>query len=107
MRILGNRLLLSPLPARETSPGGILLPQAQTGDVMHYWRVEAVGTGKRLKHGELVPPEFAVGDLVITPLHFSHTTLEDGTNRKIVDCDQIEGKLVEEGFQPTIVQPDI
>lgn len=95
MRILGNRALVSPLPAREKSAGGIVLPQAQVGDVMHYWRVEAVGPGKRDKQGNLVPPDFKVGDLVITPLHFSHTTLEDGTGRKIVDCDQFEGKFVE------------
>jgi hypothetical protein len=31
--------------------------------------------------------------MVITKLQFSHHQLEDGTGRRIVGCDQIEGVL--------------
>lgn len=93
MRILGNRLLLAPLPPREQSAGGIILPQGQAGDVMYFWKVDAVGAGKALKNGDIPVNEFSVGDTVITPLYFDHTTLEDGTKRKIVGCEQIVGKL--------------
>lgn len=93
MRILGDRLLLRPLPAQEKSAGGIVLPQGQAGDVMYYWRVEAVGAGRRNKKGEIVPMDFAVGDIVITALYHDHTVLEDGTQRRIVGSEQIIGKL--------------
>lgn len=93
MRILGNRILISPLPAQERSAGGIFLPQGQAGDVMYFWRVEQIGEGRPDAKGLMHVPEFAVGDTVITPLYFDHTTLEDGTNRKIVGIDQIVGKL--------------
>ena len=93
MRILGDRLLLSPLPVQEISNGGIHLPAAHVGDFKMFWKVDEVGPGLRNKRGEIVPPEFKVGDTVITPLHFSHFTMEDGTERKIVTCDQILGIL--------------
>jgi co-chaperonin GroES (HSP10) len=106
-RIIGDRVLLSPLPPQEKTLTGLFLPQAQQGDVMYYWRVDQVGEGKRGKDGELVPPAFAVGELVITPLHFTHTTIEDGTNRKLVDCEQIVGKFVDELDAPALtVLPD-
>lgn len=95
-RILGDRVLLSPLPPVEKTSGGIIMPQGQAGDVMHYWRVEAVGEGKRDKDGLLVPLEVKVGDIVVTPLYHDHVTLEDGSHRKLVSVDQIIGKFVDE-----------
>ena len=93
MKILGDRLLLSPLPDREVSAGGIILPMAQTGDVRNYWKVDSVGTGRRNKRGEVIPLDFAPGDIVVTALYMDHTTIEDGSNRKIVGTDQIIAKL--------------
>jgi co-chaperonin GroES (HSP10) len=84
MKILGDRALIIPLPVQERTPTGIFLPQGQAGDVMHYWRVEQVSA-------KWSKPEVAVGDTVITPLHISHHTLDDG--RKIVDADQFIGML--------------
>jgi len=86
MRILGDRLLLSPLPVKTKSDGGIHLPDGQAGDKMVYWRVEQ--TGSKVKDDCFHP-----GVIVLTPLYFSHTTLEDGSGRKIVDCNQIEAML--------------
>jgi len=86
MRLLGDRLLLSPLPVQERSAGGIVLPQGQAGDVMMWWKVDQLGS-------KFSKPEVKVGDTVVTPLHFTHTTLEDGSGRKIVDSDQIHGML--------------
>lgn len=96
-RILGDRVLLSPLPAVEKTEGGIIMPQGQAGDVMLYWRVEKVGEGKPGKDGQLQPMKVKVGDIVITPLYHDHVTLEDGSNRKLVGVDQIIGKFEEEG----------
>lgn len=82
MRILGNRVLLEPLPQATQSSGGIHLVERYQDDKMQY-RVAGIGTGKR------IPEEIAVGDCVLTPLYFDHTTLEDGTGRKIVGVEQL------------------
>lgn len=82
MRILGNRVLLEPLPNRTVSDGGIHFAMPWQDDKMQY-RVLALGTGKK------VPPEIEVGNFVLTPLYFDHFTLEDGTGRKIVGVEQL------------------
>ena len=96
MRLLGNRLLLSPLPVKEFSDGGIVLPQGQVGDKKMLWRVDQVGPGIVRKSGVNPMAEFEVGQTVVTPLFFSHHTLEDGTGRKIIDCDQVVAVIEEE-----------
>lgn len=99
-RILGDRVLVSALPAREQSEGGIILPQGQAGDVMHYWRVEAKGPGGGPKDGQKLSQDVNVGNIIITPLYTEHTTLEDGSNRKMVFYDDIIGKFEEEAAEP-------
>lgn len=93
IRILGDRVLLTPLPVQTISAGGIMLPQGQTGDKMMYWRVDQIGTGKVDKKGNRSAPEFNVGQTVVTLLYFSHHTLEDGSGRKIVDCEHVIAKV--------------
>lgn len=85
-KILGNRLLLSPLPEKEFSDGGIVLPKGQAGDIKQLWRVEQLGEGRGCE-------DFTIGQTLISPLHLSHHSLEDGTGRKIVDCDQMVAKF--------------
>lgn len=99
MRILGNKLLVAPLPPQEKSAGGIVMPAEQVGDLKMWWRVEQVGEGAALPkkpktkpHG-LLASDYRVGEVVITKLQFSHHHLEDGTGRRIVSCDQFEGRL--------------
>lgn len=93
MRLMGDRVLLSPLPVQEVSAGGIHLPQGQAGDFMQWWRVEAVGTGKKCV-------ELAVGQTVLTELRTTHETLEDG--RKILITDQIIAKIEPEPDVPDV-----
>jgi hypothetical protein len=88
MRILGDRLLLSPLPAKKLSDGGIHLLDGQVGDKFIWYRIDQVGT-------QVKEEVFHVGQVVVTPLYFTHTHLEDGTNRKIVGVDQIHGVILE------------
>lgn len=96
MKMLKNNCLLEPLPEQTQTESGIHLPQGQVGDVKMYWKVLAISETADPK------PDFAVGDTVITPLHFTHTTLEDGTGRKIVGIDQIIGKFAEEAPEPFV-----
>jgi len=82
LKILGNRVLLEPLPKPTQSAGGILFPMQYQDDGTQ-WRVAGLGTGPK------VPPEIEVGDCVMSPLYFDHFTLEDGTGRKIVGVEQL------------------
>jgi co-chaperonin GroES (HSP10) len=88
IRVLGNRILLNPIPAQEQSVGGIILPQSQ-GDKKLWWTIAQLGTGRPGKNGVNPLDELRVGQSVCTPLFFTHTTLEDGSERKIVDVDQL------------------
>lgn len=95
LRLLGNRLLLEPLPKPAKSAGGIDLLEAYNDDRMQ-WLVVAAGPGLKLKDGAILPPEIAAGDKVLTPLYFDHTTLDGG--RKIVDAAQVIAILgIDEG----------
>ena len=80
MKLLGNRLLVAPLPVKEFSDGGIVMPRGQAGDFMQWWTIERLGTGHRCS-------DFAVGQTVLTQLHSTHETLDDG--RKILGTDQV------------------
>jgi len=60
---LGDRLVVKPIEAEETTAGGIVLPDTakekpQKGEVI------AVGPGKLLDNGKVEPMEVKVGDTV-------------------------------------------
>ena len=94
MRILGNNALIEPLPVQERTAGGIFLPQGQVGDQKMFWRVLAVSPTAKMPGGKPLDEELKAGAIVVTPLHFTHTTLEDGTDRKIVGVDQFQAVLL-------------
>jgi len=64
LKPLGDRVLIKPSPREEMTRGGIVLPDTakekpQEGTVL------AVGPGRRLDSGELVPLDVKVGDKVL------------------------------------------
>ncbi len=64
LKPLGDRIVVTPTEAEEVTKGGIVLPDTakerpREGEVI------AVGTGKVLETGTLVPMEVKVGDKVI------------------------------------------
>jgi len=74
LKVLGDRVLVKP-DAEEETRGGILLPDTakekpQRGTVV------AVGEGRRLDSGEIVPPSLQVGDRVIFS-KYGGTEIED------------------------------
>lgn len=72
-----DNVLLSAIPPKPVSAGGIHLVEQYNDDRMQ-WIVDAVGP----KVTEVVP-----GDRVLTPLYFDHVTLADG--RKLVSQKQL------------------
>ena len=64
IRPLHDRVILKRMEEETTSPGGIVIPDSATekpvrGEVM------AIGNGKRLDSGEVVPLDVKVGDTVL------------------------------------------
>lgn len=90
LRLFSNHVLLEEIAPDQFSSGGIMIPRSVQQDDRTRFRVAAVGPGKFCKKtGERIPLDVEVGDQVLMIGWFSHTTLEDGTNRKIVTDDQI------------------
>jgi chaperonin GroES len=64
IRPLHDRVILKRMEEETTSPGGIVIPDSATekpirGEVM------AIGNGKRLDSGEVIPLDVKVGDTVL------------------------------------------
>jgi chaperonin GroES len=81
LKVLGDRVLVKPDPEEE-SRGGILLPDTakekpQRGTVI------AVGEGRRLDDGKIIPPPVKVGDRVIFS-KYGGTEIEDGGEEYMV-----------------------
>lgn len=82
MKLLGNRILVEPLVKKETSHGGVVMPQQYNDDQMQY-RVVAVGPGK---NG--VPLEVQPGDCVLCNVWVKGDyVLPDG--KRIMDVDNV------------------
>lgn len=92
VKLLGNRVLVAPLPQATKSAGGIHLAQRYQDDQMQF-RVLAVGPGKANKKGVLVPPEVKPGDQIVAGLYHTHTILEDG--RRVIDASEILAVVVQ------------
>jgi len=64
IRPLHDRVILKRMEEETTSPGGIVIPDSAAekpirGEIM------AIGTGKRLDSGEVIPLDVKVGDKVL------------------------------------------
>lgn len=88
IRLLGNTVLLEPLKGKERSDGGIWYNMPHRDD-RKQWTVRAVGPGRRLADGTVVPPEVKVGERCLCNVGISNRyAFDDG--RVIVEADQIE-----------------
>ena len=91
LKILGDRVMIK-VDEPETTEGGIHLPESaqekpQRGEVV------AVGEGRRLDDGTLVPLDVAEGDKVIFAKYGGTEITDEGEEYIILDSDQIYAKL--------------
>ena len=61
---LGDKILVRQVDAEQELPSGIVLPQTASEKPQHA-EVLAVGTGRMLDNGTIVPLEVSVGDKVL------------------------------------------
>ncbi len=87
MKLLEDRILISPEKAAEVSPGGVLLP-APAQEKPLRGVIVAVGPGRRLDNGERVKPEVEQGDNIMYG-KYSGTEVEVGGEKFIIlrECD--------------------
>ena len=64
MRPLHDRVLLKPIDGQETARGGIIIPDSAK-EKPQEGQVVAVGNGKRLEDGKILPLELQEGDRVL------------------------------------------
>ena len=93
LKILGDRVMIK-VDEPETSEGGIHLPESAQ-EKPQRGKVVAVGEGRRLDDGTLVPPEVEEGDKVIFAKYGGTeiTDEDEGEEYTILDSDQIYAKL--------------
>ncbi len=88
LKPLGDRIIVKPISEEEKSPGGIVLPETakekpQEGEVI------AVGPGKLLDNGQVVPLEVKVGDRVIYSKYGGTEIKIDGEEYVILRSDDL------------------
>lgn len=91
---LGNRVLVEPVALPTMTKGGLHIPEMsreRTGE----GRVVAVGPGKMDWQGRMIAPNVAPGDKVMFVWIHGRDVDVGGKPHKILDYDQLEGKIIE------------
>ena len=92
IRPLYDRLVVKRIEEQETVRGGIIIPDSakekpQEGEVM------AVGHGKRMEDGKLVPLDVKVGDRILFGKYSGSDIKVDGDEYLIMREDEVLGVL--------------
>ena len=90
IRLLGDRVMVQRVEAEQTS-GGIHLPESAR-ERPQKATVIAVGEGRKLDNGTLVPPDVKKGDTVIVAKYGGTEITVDGEEYLILDSGQILAK---------------
>ena len=92
IRPLYDRIVVKRIEERETTQRGIIIPDSaqekpQEGEVL------AVGHGKRLENGELVPVDVKLGDRILFGKYSGSESKVEGTEYIIMREDDVLGVL--------------
>jgi len=90
LRPLYDRILVKRMEEKEQVKGGIIIPDTakekpQTGEVI------AVGKGKRLENGQLVPLDVKAGDRILFAKYSGSEVKIDGVEYLIMREDEVLG----------------
>jgi len=89
---LGDRILVSPLEAKEQTKGGIVLPDTAKEKPQEA-EVVAVGDGKKTDDGKTVPLSLKVGDKILYGKYSGTEIALDGDEYLIIKEDDILGVI--------------
>lgn len=88
LKPLGNRVLVQRLEAEETVKGGIILPDSAKKK-QETARVVAVGPGKKLEDGKVIPVPVKEGDLVLLDKYAGQEVTIDDEEFMILKADDL------------------
>lgn len=91
---LGNRVLVQRLEPQETMKGGIILPDSAKKK-QETAKVVAIGSGKRLEDGKLLPVPVNVGDVILMDKYSGQEVTIDDEEYVIVKADDIIATIQE------------
>jgi chaperonin GroES len=92
IRPLGDRVLLTRIEEQDKSKGGIIIPDTAK-EKPQEGKVVAVGKGRRLEDGRLVPLEVKKGDRVLFGKYSGSEVKIEGEEHLIVREEDILGVL--------------
>ena len=88
LKPLGDKVIVEVLNAKEKSAGGIILPD-NAREKPQEAKVLAVGSGKVLGNGKVVPPELKAGDTVLFGKYSGNEIKRDGKELLIIQQDDV------------------
>jgi chaperonin GroES len=88
LKPLGNRVLVQRLEAQETMKGGIILPDSAKKK-QETAKVVAVGSGKLLDDGKILPVAVNVGDVILMDKYSGQEVTVDDEEYMILKADDI------------------
>lgn len=94
LRPLGNRVIAQRLEAQETMKGGIILPDSAKKK-QESAKVVAVGDGKRLEDGKVLPISLKVGDIILMDKYSAQEVTIDDVEYVILKADDIIATIEE------------
>jgi chaperonin GroES len=94
LRPLGNRVIAQRLEAKETMKGGIILPDSAKKK-QETAKVVAVGPGKRLEDGTVLPVSLKIGDVILMDKYSAQEVTIDDEEYIILKADDIIATIEE------------
>jgi chaperonin GroES len=94
LRPLGNRVIAQRLEAEETMKGGIILPDSAKKK-QETAKVVAVGPGKRLEDGKILPVSLKIGDIILMDKYSAQEVTIDDEEYIILKADDIIATIEE------------
>jgi chaperonin GroES len=88
LKPLGNRVLVQRLEPEEKMKGGIILPDSAKKK-QETAKVVAVGDGKRLEDGKVLPVPVKVGDVILMDKYSGQEVSLDGEEFMILKSDDM------------------
>jgi len=88
LKPLGNRVIAQRLEAQETMKGGIILPDSAKKK-QETAKIVAIGDGKRLDDGKILPISLKVGDIILMDKYSAQEVTIDDVEYIILKADDI------------------
>ena len=88
LKPLGEKVIVEVLEARDKTKGGIVLPDSAKEKPQEA-KILAVGSGKVLPNGKVIPPEVKVGDVVLFGKYSGSEIKMNGKEYLIIGQDDV------------------